>query len=42
MFIWDIPGFLWLTPADSVEESKKREELLGWKWWAGHLLFLFD
>ena len=29
----DIRGFSWLTQQKSVEKLKKREELLGWKWW---------
>jgi hypothetical protein len=38
----DIRGFLWLTHSKSVEDLKKRDELIGWKWWAGHRLSLFD
>jgi hypothetical protein len=38
----DIRGFLWLTNAKPVEELKKKEEHLGWKWWAGHRLALLD
>jgi len=42
LVILDIRGFLWLTNAKSVAELKKKEEHLGWKWWAGHGLSLFD
>jgi hypothetical protein len=38
----DIRGFSWLTQGKSGEELQKKEEHLGWKWWAGHRLSLVD
>jgi len=42
IIISDIRGFSWLTQGKSGEELQKKEEHLGWKWWAGHRLSLVD